>query len=354
MHFNLKNFFYRLKPREYFNLLKEAFGEFQIDNVVKLSASLAYYTIFSIGPLLLVIISLTGLFFEKETVSGTLYAQMRSLMGANGADYIMGVIQTLQEQKSASKYSFIGLIILFFGATGVFADIQDSINYIWSIRAKPKRGWLKFIKNRLLSFSIIIGIGFLLISSLLVNSVADLLTERLTRLFNYESVVVFKLVNIVILFFIVSFMFSVIYKVLPDAKISWKDAKIGARFTAFMFILGKFLIGYYLGSSNMSNTYGAAAAVIIILTWVYYTAIILYFGAEFTKVYAWKLGKGIKPYENSVFIIKREAKELPNPEMDATEIAEIKHKEAEEKKRVVEEMNAKATVQNQKDNTPEE
>ncbi|HTN46769.1 MAG TPA: YihY/virulence factor BrkB family protein [Flavipsychrobacter sp.] len=325
IHFKPKNIFRRMKPKEYFLLLKDAFKEFQDDNVVKLSASLAYYTVFSIGPLLLVIISLTGLFFEQESISSTMYMQMRSLMGESGATYIMEVIQTLQQQKSAAKYSFLGFIILAFGATGVFADIQDSINYIWSIRAKPKRGWLKFLTNRLLSFSLIVGIGFLLVTSLLVNSIADLLTLRLSKLFNYESVLVFKTVNVIILFFIVSFMFSVIYKVLPDAKISWKDSKVGARFTAFMFIVGKFLIGYYLGSSNMSNTYGAAAAVIIILSWVYYTAIILYFGAEFTKVYAWKYGKGIQPYENSVFIIKREAKELPNPKGE--EIEEEKKKE---------------------------
>lgn len=312
--------FWKLKPKEYWTLLKDAFEEFQQDNVVKLSASLAYYTIFSIGPLLLVIISLTGLFFEKETISGTLYMQIRSLLGANGADYVMQVIQTLQQQKNAGHYSFIGFIILAFAATGVFADIQDSINFIWSIRAKPKRGWLKFIKNRLLSFSIVVGIGFVLIASLIINSVADILTQRLTSLFNYKSVMAFKTVNLIVLFFIVSFMFSVIYKVLPDARISWKDSHIGARFTAFMFILGKFLIGYYLGSSNMSNTYGAAAAVIIILTWVYYTAIILYFGAEFTKVYAWKYGKGIKPYENSVFIVKHETKEMPNKETKENEL----------------------------------
>lgn len=315
-NFKPADYFRRLKPKEYFVLLKNAFEEFQNDNVVKLSASLAYYTIFSIGPLLLVVISLTGLFFETAEVTGKLYAQMRGLMGEDGANYLMQIIQTLKEQRSAAKYSFIGFAILIFGATSVFADIQDSINFIWAIRAKPKRGWVKFLKNRLLSFSIVVGIGFVLITSLFINSLADLLTERLTRLFNYESVFLFKAVNTIVLFFIVSFMFSVIYKVLPDAEISWKDSKVGARFTSFMFILGKFLIGYYLGSSNMANTYGAAAAIIIILSWVYYTAIILYFGAEFTKVYAWKYGKGIKPYENAVFIIKREAKELPNPEDD--------------------------------------
>lgn len=296
------------------SLLKEAVKEFSADNVVKLSASLAYYTVFSIGPLLLVIISLTGLFFEQATITGSIYAQMQSLIGKQGADQLLAIIRQMQQQNDAAKYSIVGFVILVFGATTVFADIQDSINYIWGIKAKPKRGWLKFIKNRVLSFSLIIGIGFLLIVSLLVNSLADLLTNQLLRFFTDDIVIVFKAVNLLVLFVLITFLFSVVYKVLPDARISWKDARIGATFTGILFIIGKFLIGFYLGSSNMANTYGAAAAIIIILSWVYYTSIILYFGAEFTKVYALQIGKGIHPYDTAVFIEKREVKELPKAE----------------------------------------
>lgn len=296
----------------WFKLLKETFSEFSNDNVVKLSASLAYYTIFSVGPLLLVIISLTGLFFETESVTYQMYAQMRSLVGEEGAKQIMAIIDNMRAQNIAAKYSIIGAVILAFGATGIFADIQDSINYIWSIKAKPKKGWLKFITNRLLSFSIILGIGFLLIVCLLINLVTDAMIGRLQRLFDTEMVILFQALNIALLFAIITTLFAVIYKVLPDAVIKWKDAFIGAGFTGTLFIIGKFLIGYYLGSSEMGNTYGAAASVIIILSWVYYTSIILYFGAEFTKVYAVNRGGGIKPYDTAVFIIKREAKELPN------------------------------------------
>lgn len=225
----------------------------------------------------------------------------------------------MRAQNAAAKYSIIGFVILVFGATGVFADIQDSINYIWSIKAKPKKGWLKFITNRLLSFSIILGIGFLLIVSLLVNIVADALTGKLQEIFASTTVVIFQILNIAILFGIISILFAVIYKVLPDARIKWKDAFVGARFTGILFLIGKFLIGYYLGTSNLASTYGAAASVIIILSWVYYTSIILYFGAEFTKVYALNRGGGIVPYDTAVFIIKREAKELPNLTADIEE-----------------------------------
>ena len=296
--------------KSYFKLLKEAFSEFSADNVVKLSASLAYYTVFAIGPLLLVIISLTGLFFEKEAVTGELYNQISNLVGKDGTEQVFTIIRNMQEQQTAARYSIIGSVILIFGATGVFADIQDSINYIWSVRAKPKKGWLKFITNRLLSFSLIIGIGFLMIVTLFVNTLTDLFTDRLQRLFNSELVILFQIINLGILFMVVSFLFAVIYKVLPDARIRWHDAFVGARFTGFLFLIGKFLIGYYLGTSSIGSTYGAAASIIIVLSWVYYTAIILYFGAEFTKVYALNKGGGIEPYSNAVFIIKREAKEL--------------------------------------------
>jgi membrane protein len=300
------------KNISWFKLFKETISEFSNDNVVKLSASLAYYTIFSVGPLLLVIISLTGLFFETENVTYQMYTQMRSLVGEEGAKQIISIIDNMRAQNIAAKYSIIGGVILAFGATGIFADIQDSINYIWSIRAKPKKGWLKFITNRLLSFSIILGIGFLLIVSLLINLLTDAMVGRLQKLFDTEMVILFQALNIALLFTIITTLFAVIYKVLPDARIKWKDAFIGAGFTGMLFIIGKFLIGYYLGSSEMGNTYGAAASVIIILSWVYYTSIILYFGAEFTKVYAINRGGGIKPYDTAVFIIKREAKELPN------------------------------------------
>lgn len=299
------------RVKKYFSLLKQAIAEFSADNVIKLSASLAYYTVFSIGPLLLVIISLTGLFFEQQAVTGKLYTQMQSLVGAEGATQLLNIIQSLREQNAAAKFSLIGIVLLVFGATSVFADIQDSINFIWSVKAKPKRGWLKFLTNRLLSFSLILGIGFLLIVTLIVNTLTDALTDRLRNMFAETGVVMFQVVNMTILFLIISCLFAVIYKVLPDARIRWKDSFVGAFFTGFLFLIGKFAIGYYLGNSDIANTYGAAASIIVILSWVYYTSIILYFGAEFTKVYALNYGGGIAPYDTAVFVIKREAKEMP-------------------------------------------
>jgi membrane protein len=264
--------------------------------------------------LLLVIVSLTGLFFDQETVTGTIFFQLQTLIGTEGATQIRDIINNIQNQETATKFSIIGIVVLLFGATSVFADIQDSINYIWSIRAKPEKSWLKFLTDRLLSFSLVVGIGFLLIVSLLVNTLTDVLTSRLQQMFEDTAVIFFQALNVAILYTVISFLFAVIYRVLPDARIKWKDAFVGACFTGILFIIGKFLIGLYLGNSDIGTTYGTAASIIIILTWVYYTAVILYFGAEFTKVYALVEGGGIKPYKTAVFIIKKEAKELdPNP-----------------------------------------
>jgi membrane protein len=295
----------------WFGLIKETAREFFADEVIKLSASLAYYTVFSIGPLLLVVISFTGLFFEQEAVTGKIYYQISSLIGPAGAQQVIDIIHNLQQQQSGTKFSIIGLIVLLVGATSVFSDIQDSINYIWSIKAKPKKGWIKYLRNRLLSFSLVVGIGFLLIVSLFVNTITDLITERLQRLISSEGVIFFQVINTIILFFVISCLFAVIYKVLPDADIRWKDSFVGAFFTGVLFICGKYLITLYLNNADIDTTYGAAASIIIVLVWVYYTSVILFIGAEFTKVYALRRGGGIEPYDTAVFIIKQEAKELP-------------------------------------------
>ncbi len=303
------------KLREYFNLIKDAGNEFSDDNATKLSASLAYYTIFSIGPLLLVVTTLLGLFLKKADVTTKVFYQLGNLVGQSGAKELRNILDNIGKQNNTTMFGIIGVVVLVFGATGIFTEIQGSINYIWSIKAKPKRGWLKYITDRLLSFSIIIGIGFLLLVTLFVNVLIDALTGRLQHYLGFANILLIKDINLLLLFAVVTFLFAVIYKVLPDAKISWKDTFAGAGFTGLLFLGGKFLIGYYLGSSASFNTYGAATSIIILLSWVYYSSIILYFGAEFTKVYAMKFGKGITIYETAVYIIKREAKELPVKEI---------------------------------------
>ncbi len=292
-------------------MISEAGKEFINDNGTKLSASLAYYTIFSIGPLMLVVITLTGFFYKKTDVTPQLFDQVSLVVGKAGATEIQSILENISLQKNNTLFTIIGIVVLVFGATGIFTEIQSSINYIWSIRAKPKQGWLKYLIDRVRSFSLIVGSSFLLLVTLVVNLVMDLLAERLQRIFPGSSIVLLQCANILLLFAVVSFLFSVIFKVLPDAHIRWKDALIGSSFTGLLFLAGKFLIGYYLGKSTSVNTFGAAASVILLLTWVYYSSIILYFGAEFTKVYAMTFGSGITINETAVYIEKREAKEMP-------------------------------------------
>lgn len=281
------------------------------DNAFKLAASLSYYTTFALGPLLILIMSLAGAFFGRDAVEGRIYHQIRGLVGNDAALQVQQIIINIQQSEATTIGTIIGSIVLFIGATGVFTEMQDSINFIWSVKAKPRKGWLKFLINRLISFSLIVGISFILLVSLVINALINLMNDKLTRIVPDYSVQFLYLFNSVVIFVVISLLFAIIFKVLPDAVIAWKDAFIGALFTALLFLAGKFIIGYYLGNSRLGFTYGAAASIIIILSWVYYSAIILYFGAEFTKMFALSHGAGIKPKDTAVFIIKKEAKEIP-------------------------------------------
>jgi membrane protein len=294
----------------FWRVIKQAAIEFVADNGIKFSAALSYYTIFSIGPVLVIIISLAGIFFGREAVHGKIYEQINGLVGNSAAVQIQEIIQNIERSQLSTSGAVFGVIILLVGATGVFTEIQDSINYIWSIKSKPKKGLLRILVNRLISFSLIVSIGFLLLVSLIINALVELLHARLTAIFDDASVYIFQGINYAILMMVITTLFTIIFKVLPDATIKWRDSLLGAVFTAVLFLIGKFLISLYLSYSNIDMMYGAAASVILILLWVYYTSIILYFGAEFTKVYALRHGAGIQPNKTAVFIIKQEAKEF--------------------------------------------
>jgi len=291
-------------------LLKETFNEFIADNAIKLSAALAYYTIFSLPPLLIIIISLCGFFFGAEAVRGEIFWQINDLVGNDAALQIQEAIKNAKLSNNNTFATTIGVIILIIGASGVFVEIQDSINYIWGIKAKPKRGIIKFLKNRLMSFSMIGSTGFILLVGLIVNSIMDILNKRLANYFLQDSFSLFYAINIFIVFIIISLLFTVIFKTLPDGKVAMHDSVIGATFTAFLFMIGKFAIGVYLGNSSIATVYGAAGSIILILVWVYYSAIILYFGAEFTKVYANTYGKKIIPNEYSIQVLKQNIDDL--------------------------------------------
>lgn len=315
----MKKYFTKQSFKNTIQILKDTFNGFMEDKGLKLSASLSYYTVFSMAPLLLLLISLTGFFFGKEAVEGEVFSELHELIGVQAAAQVQEIISNLEISGQTTISIVIGAVTLIIGATTVFGEIQDSINMIWKIKAKPKRGWVKMLKDRLLSGSIIIALGFLLIVSLLIDGMVLALNDLIRSYFPDVALVVFTISNFVISFIIISILFGVIFKVLPDAKIAWKDVRAGAFFTAFLFLIGKFLIGFYLESSGTSSTYGAAGSIIVILLWVYYTAAILYFGAEFTRIYACFIGARIEPADYAVYVQQKET-EIKNGTLPPSKI----------------------------------
>lgn len=287
------------------SIVKQSFSEFIDHKVFKLSAALAYYTLFSLPAMLIIIIAVSDIFYGREAIEGSLIHQISSLVGMSAAEQIQDTIRAAALSTDSNIATVIGVITLIIGATSVFSEIQDSINLIWRLKAKPKKrahGLLKMLMNRLLSFSIVVGLGFLLLVSLFLNSALDLLINQLTQRFPEAAVFLVYAVNLLLTFGITAFLFAIIFKVLPDAKIKWSHIRVGAITTAVLFMVGKFLISYYLGKSKLSTSYGAAGSVILILLWVYYSATILYFGAVFTKVYVLHTGSRIYPNDYAVWV----------------------------------------------------
>lgn len=302
----MKNPFTKQNLKTVGKILKDTFNGFLEDRALKLSAALSYYTIFSLAPLLLLLISLAGLFFGREAIQGHVFTEINGLIGNEAAAQIQDIIRNMELSGKTNLAIIIGGVTLIIGATSVFGEIQDSINLIWKVKAKPKRGWVKLLKDRLLSSSLIVGLGFLLIVSLLVNGALVALNDLLKGFFPDITVFVFHIINIAISFIVITILFGVIFKVLPDAKIAWKDVRMGAFFTACLFMLGRYLIGLYIETTSAGSAYGAAGSLIVILVWVYYTAAILYFGAEFTRVYAEHIGAKIEPADYAVYIEQHE------------------------------------------------
>lgn len=286
-------------------VIRLAASEFDGDNGLKLSASLSYYTLFSMAPMLLIVISIGSILLGKEAAEGYLYSQFDGLIGPLGALQLQEMINNVRISGDTPWVTAVGVITFFFGATGVFIEIQDSINSIWSIKAKPKRGWVRFFLTRLLSFSMVVGIGFLLMVSLVLSALLSMMDHWITTNISTFAWLAFALSNLISVSAVL-LLFAVVFKVLPDAELKWSDVLIGAFFTAILFLIGKYLINLYLSRSSTVSAYGAAGAVVLIILWVYYSAIILYYGAEFTKVYANEYGGKIRPSQYAVFVEKKE------------------------------------------------
>jgi membrane protein len=276
-------------------LLAKSFNHFIDFNGLKLSAALSYYTVFSIAPLLIVIISLSAVFFGRQAVEGRVYHQISGLVGSDTALQIQNIIRNTQESNHGKLGGLVGTIILLVGASGVFSEIQSSINYLWSIPSPTKKAFLVAVLRRLISFSLLIGVAFLLMVSLTANALLDILSDRLKLLFSNSLINIFYFINMALILLVISSMFMLIFKILPNSSISWKHAFWGAVVTSTLFLLGKFIIGFYLGHSKIGATYGTTASIVILMLWIYYSSIILYFGACYTAVNASDRGHPIGP-----------------------------------------------------------
>ena len=304
----------------FFKFNKQVISEFIADNVLKYSASLAYYTILSLAPLLIIMLYVTGILFGKEAIRGELYSEIKGLVGSDAALQVQTAIQNIHLSPDNLFASSIGVVVLLVGATGIFSEIQDSLNRIWGLKLTSRKVWWKLFVDRLISFSLILSLGFVLIVSLILNALVAALSSKISQLFSASGETLLLVMDNVISLFITTLLFATIFKVLPDAKIKWKDVLIGAFITSVLFTLGKYGIGFYLGKSNLANIYGAAGSVMILMIWVYYSAAILYLGAVFTKVYATNFGGKIYPNAYSVWI---KIEEIPVSKPIIHEVKEI-------------------------------
>jgi membrane protein len=280
------------------NLLKLTYQGWKEDNASRLSAALAYYTIFSLAPLLLLVISITGLFWEQEAVQSQVMNQIEGLVGAEGRTFVSDLLTSASNPAEGITATVVGIITLLLGALGVFNELHNSLNIIWEVEEQETKGFLQTIKkvifSRFLSFTMILGIGFLLLVSLVVSAGLSAVQETIGNAIPLSEVI-WQIVNLVISIGVITVLFALIYKFLPDAEIAWRDVWLGAFVTAVLFSLGKALIGLYLGNSAVASSFGAAGSLVLLLVWIYYSAQILFFGAEFTKVYANNYGSKIVP-----------------------------------------------------------
>jgi membrane protein len=280
---------------KYWRILKDAGIGFSDDKCMKLSSSLAYSTIFALPPMLLLIIIIGGTFYGKDAIQGRVFTELKDYVDSNVALQIQDVIRGLQTQRNSMAATILGSVALVIGSTGIFVEIQDSLNMIWGVRSKAKKGITKFLLNRVMSFSLIIGLGFLLIVTLIINALLLALSSKLSHWFPNLSISYLSYINSIVIFAVISFLFSVIFKMLPDVRIRWKQVWPGAIVTAALFLIGKFLIGIYISYNRTATLYGAASSIIVLLIWIYFSAAILYFGAEFTRAYIEWHGKRIVP-----------------------------------------------------------
>ena len=290
-----------LSPRAWSSLLKETATDWSNDHAPRLGAALAYYTVFAIVPLLVIMIAMIGLVFGQEAAQSYILEQIKSLVGKQSAEAIKEMIQHANKPSTGIVATIVAVITLLLGASGLFGQLQDALNTIWGVERKSGGGIWGIVKDRFLSFMAVLGTGFLLLVSLVLSAALAAMGKLFGGWLPGHEVLLQGL-NLLISFAVITGLFAMMFKILPDAQIAWNDVWVGAAMTALLFTIGKFLIGLYLGKSDVGSAYGAAGSLVIMLIWVYYSAQIMLFGAEFTQVYANRSGSPIVPTENAVAV----------------------------------------------------
>ncbi|MBC7396723.1 MAG: YihY/virulence factor BrkB family protein [Bdellovibrionales bacterium] len=295
----------KVKITDEWKILNSAFKGWSDDNATTLAGALAYYTIFSIAPLILITVAVAGLFFGKEASQGEIYRSMSGLLGSEGAKGVQSFVEGSAVKSTGIIATIIGIVTLLLGATSAFAQLQDSLNIIWKVKQSPKAGIWGMVRQRLLSFSLILVLAFLLLVSLILGAALAAIGHFTSELLPGGEAV-WQVVNLLVSFGVTSLLFGAIYKILPDVKLTWRDVWRGGLITAFFFTIGKSLIGLYIGKSGVGSTYGAAGSAIVILVWAYYSAAILLFGAEFTKFNTLKNGRKLDVKAGSEWILSKD------------------------------------------------
>jgi membrane protein len=288
-----------MKTKTLWEIVKETGSDWSEDNATRLAAALAYYTVLSIAPLLVVAVSVAGLVYGEEAARGQIASQIASVVGPEAGKGIETMISNAKSPEAGTIGSIVGIIVLLFGASGVFGELQQSLNSIWEVAPKPGLGIWGWLRARFFSFSMVLGVAFMLLVSLVLSAmlagIGDMFSNALPG-----GAWVWQVVNFVVSFAIIAMLFALIFKVVPDVEIQWKDVRMGAAVTALLFTIGKFALGLYLGRASVASPYGAAGSLIVFVIWVYYAAQILFMGAEFTQVYARHRGSRIAPSEHAV------------------------------------------------------
>ena len=289
----------KAKLQSLWKMLKQTAADWSEDNATRLAAALAYYTVLSVAPLLVLTISVVGLVFGEDAARGHIASELGSVVGPQAGEGIQTVIQHANSPTGGTISSIVSLVVLLFGASGVFGELQSALNAIWEVKPKPGLGVMGFLRARFFSFTMVLGVAFLLLVSLVLSAALT----AVGRFFEHTlpgGEAVWQVVNTVISFGVITALFALIFKVVPDVKITWRDVWMGAAFTALLFTIGKFALGMYLGRASVASPYGAAGSIIVLVIWVYYAAQILFMGAEFTQVYARAHGSQIQPSDHAV------------------------------------------------------